>query len=62
MTKDNHLLLMNWLYKTIADNPDAITKAEDSIDVYRMLQHKFLQDMQIGMKKIAKEVLLIAKQ
>ena len=62
MTKDNHLLLMNWLYKTIQDNPDVITKAEDSIDVYRMLQNKFLQDMQIGMKKIAKEVLLIEKQ
>ena len=62
MTKDNHLLLMNWLYKTIQDNPKAITEATEATDIYRMLQQKFLQDVQIGMKKIAKEVLLITKQ
>ena len=49
---------MNWLYATIQDTPELL-EANETVEIYRIIQRKFLQDVQPAFKKIAKEALLI---
>lgn len=62
MKTQNYRLLNNWLCQTISDNPQIVKEATEVIDIYSALNRIFLQDMQLAMKDIAKEVLLIKKQ
>jgi hypothetical protein len=50
-------LLDKWIYQAISDNPDMVKSAHSSIDIYQALQHIFIQDMQLSLRDIAKEVL-----
>jgi hypothetical protein len=50
-------LLDKWIYQAISDNPDMIKSAHSAIDIYRALQHIFIQDMKMSLSEIAKEVL-----
>lgn len=55
---DNYILLNNWIYATIKDNPDIIENAKTPKDVYSELAAIFWVDQQKAFKQIAKEVLL----
>lgn len=52
-----HKLLDQWICQAILDNPDIIKTTTSSIDIYRALQNIFLQDMQMSLREIAKEML-----
>lgn len=59
--EDNSILLNNWLYKTISDNPRMIQESHSAKEIYEKLADIFWVDCQKAMKKIAKEVLSIEK-
>jgi len=50
-------LLDKWIYQAISDDPDMIKSAHSAIDIYRGLQHIFIQDMKLFLKDMAKEIL-----
>ena len=56
-----HKLLDKWIYQAITDNPNIVKSAHSAIDIYRGLQHIFIQDMQLCLKEIAKEILKVEK-
>ena len=55
---ENYILLNNWLYKTMSDNPKLVKDAKEAIDLYSDLTDIFIQDVQLAMKAIAKEMFL----
>jgi hypothetical protein len=57
MKKQNYQLLSNWLYKTLADNPEFLTKVKEPKELYFNLYVIWLNDVQLAMKEMAKDVL-----
>jgi len=57
--EDNYLLLNNWLYKVITDNPELIKKFSSTETFYYELHEIFLKDIQKSMKGIIKEVSIL---
>jgi len=59
MEENNYLLLNNWLYKVITDNPELIKKFSSTETFYYKLYEIFLKDIQKSMKGIIKEVSIL---
>ena len=57
INSDKHKLLNKWMYQTILDHPDMVKDAHSVIDIYRGLQHVFIQDIQLCLKEMAEEIL-----
>ena len=56
-----NLLLNNWLYKVLSDNPEIISPENGVVGIYSILQDEFLKDARLSIKAIAQEVLLKVK-
>ena len=59
---DNSILLKSWLYKVISENTEIITPENGVVGVYAELQEIFLQDIQLAMKDMAKEIMPLLKK